>query len=358
MTLLAIETSCDETSAAVIRNGRILSNVISSQIRLHAEYGGVVPELAAREHLRNLIPVTRAALKEACVEPPDLEAVAATRGPGLPSALMIGFKAAQSIAFLLRKPLVGVHHHEAHLYSPWIAGNPPGADFADFEPNVALIVSGGHTLLVHVESESKHRLLGTTVDDAAGECFDKIGKLIGLPYPAGPEIDRLAESGNPRAFDFPRPMIHDPNDDFSFSGLKTSVRYFLRDHLELLNSRSSVSDLCASVQAAIVEVLVAKSLRAARRCQVSLVTASGGVTCNRALRRELASACRRAGVRLRLADPGFCTDNAAMIGVLAEHRLVAGVRDFDPDADVLPGWQLDEVPDAMAAAVRRADEPI
>jgi len=351
MTLLAIETSCDETSAAVIRNGSIRSNVISSQIRLHAEYGGVVPELAAREHLRNLMPVARAAMQGARVEPQDLEAVAATRGPGLPSALMIGFKAAQSVAFVLRKPLVGIHHHEAHLYSPWIAADPPGADFGAFAANVALIVSGGHTLLVQVENESKYRLLGTTVDDAAGECFDKIGKLIGLPYPAGPEIDRLAESGNPRAFDFPRPMIHDPNDDFSFSGLKTSVRYFLRDHPALLNLRQPVCDLCASVQAAIVDVLVTKTMRAAARCRVSTVTASGGVTCNRVLRRELASACQRAGIRLRLAEPAFCTDNAAMIGILAERKLLAGMKDFDLDSEVLPGWQLDEAPGATAAAV-------
>jgi N6-L-threonylcarbamoyladenine synthase len=342
MILLALETSCDETSAAVIANGRIASNIISSQIRLHAEYGGVVPELAAREHLRNLIPVARAALHQARVETRQLDAIAATRGPGLPGALMIGFKAAQALAFLLRKPLVGIHHHEAHLYSPWITGDPPGADFGAFEANVSLIVSGGHTMLVQVESEWRHRLLGATLDDAAGECFDKTGKLIGLPYPAGPEIDRLAESGNPRAFDFPRPMINDPNDDFSFSGLKTAVRYFLRDHPDLLKSRSTVQDLCASVQAAIVDVLVTKTVKAARRCRVSCVTASGGVTGNRALRRELAATCRQAGLELRLAEPAFCTDNAAMIGILAERKLLRGITGTSLDEDVLPGWQLEE----------------
>ncbi|MBI3849674.1 MAG: tRNA (adenosine(37)-N6)-threonylcarbamoyltransferase complex transferase subunit TsaD [Verrucomicrobia bacterium] len=284
MTLLAVETSCDETSVAVVRDGRALSNLVSSQIQLHTEYGGVVPELAAREHLRNLMPVSQAALRAAHLLPHQLEAVAATQGPGLPSALLIGFKAAQALAFALRKPFLGIHHHEAHLYSPWITGDPPTADFVSFQPNVALIVSGGHTMLVHVESELQHRLLGSTMDDAAGECFDKVGKLIGLPYPGGPEIDRLAGQGNPKVFFFPRPMMNDPNDDFSFSGLKTSVRYFLRDHPEVLKDGQRLRDLCASVQAAIVEVLVTKTIAAARRLGVGCVTASGGVTCNRALR--------------------------------------------------------------------------
>ena len=291
MPLLAVESSCDETSAAVVHQGRVLSNVVSSQISLHADYGGVVPELAAREHLRNLIPVARAALHEASVPAGQLDAVAATRGPGLPSALMVGFRAAQAMAFVLGRPFLGINHHEAHLYSPWLKGQPPVADFSQFQPNLALIVSGGHTLLVHVRAELDHHLLGSTVDDAAGECFDKVGKLMGLPYPAGPEIDRLSERGNPKAHDFPRPMIDDPNDDFSFSGLKTSVRYFLRDHPSLLDDPQRVRDLCASVQAAIVDVLVTKTIRAARRLRVSCVTASGGVTCNRALRQRLTAAC-------------------------------------------------------------------
>ncbi|MBU6411296.1 MAG: tRNA (adenosine(37)-N6)-threonylcarbamoyltransferase complex transferase subunit TsaD, partial [Verrucomicrobia bacterium] len=223
MTLLAFETSCDETGAAVVRNGVILSNVIASQIALHADYGGVVPELAAREHLRNLPIVAHAAMEQAHVPAAQMDALAATRGPGLPTALLVGFKAAQSLAFALRKPFIGIHHHEAHLYSPWIRGNPPTAVFEDFQPNVSLVVSGGHTLLVRVDSEFRHRVLGSTLDDAAGECFDKTGKLLGLPYPAGPQIARLAAQGNPNAFDFPRPLIHDAADDFSFSGLKTSV---------------------------------------------------------------------------------------------------------------------------------------
>jgi N6-L-threonylcarbamoyladenine synthase len=338
--LLALETSCDETSAALVDRGRVLSNVVSSQVGLHAEYGGVVPELAAREHLRNLLPVARAALAEADVGTAALDAVAATQGPGLPSALLVGLKAAQGLAFALNRPFLGVHHHEAHLYSPWIAGEPPLADFAGFEPNVSLVVSGGHTMLVHVESLLKHRLLGSTLDDAAGECFDKVGKLLGLPYPAGPVIDRLAEKGNPSAFDFPRPMLSEPNDDFSFSGLKTSVRYFIRDHPELVEDGGQLRDLCASAQKAIVDVLVAKTISAARRLRVQCVTASGGVTCNRALRRELQAACAREGVQLRLAQSALCTDNAAMIGILAEARLRTGSL-TDLDADIRPGWSLE-----------------
>jgi N6-L-threonylcarbamoyladenine synthase len=340
MTLLAIETSCDETSAAVVRDGKILSSIVSSQIKLHAEYGGVVPELAAREHLRNLMPVAQTALDDAGVKPEQLDAVAATQGPGLPTALLIGFKAAQAVAFALRKPFVGVHHHEAHLYSPWIRGKTPVADFSDFQPNVSLIVSGGHTILVLVESALKYRVLGSTMDDAAGECFDKTGKLMGLAYPAGPEIDRLAEQGNPKAFDFPRPLLNDASDDFSFSGLKTSVRYFLRDHPEILNEAQALYDLCASIQAAIVEVLVKKTIRAARRNRVRCVTASGGVTCNRALRRELARACEREGFVLRLAEKSLCTDNAAMIGILAEQKLLASVAPTSLDDEIKPGWVL------------------
>ncbi|HEX3871512.1 MAG TPA: tRNA (adenosine(37)-N6)-threonylcarbamoyltransferase complex transferase subunit TsaD [Pirellulales bacterium] len=340
MTLLAIETSCDETSAAVIRDGAVLANVVSSQIKMHEEYGGVVPELAAREHLRNLLPVTRKALSDAGAEIGQLDAVAATQGPGLPGALLMGFKAAQALAFVLEKPFVGVNHHEAHLYSPWITGTPARADFAAFQPNVSLIVSGGHTMLVLVESELKHRVLGGTVDDAAGECFDKTGKLIGLPYPAGPVIDKLAEQGNPKAYDFPRPMIHEPHDDFSFSGLKTSVRYFIRDNPEILDDAQKLRALCASVQSAIVDVLVTKTIRAARRNNVRCVTASGGVVCNRALRKQLADACARQRFTLRLAENSFSTDNAGMIGILAERKLLHHAPATSFEADIAPNWAL------------------
>jgi N6-L-threonylcarbamoyladenine synthase len=348
MTILALETSCDETSAAVVRDGKILSNVVSSQIKLHAEYGGVVPELAAREHLKNLPPVARAALHEAAVAPAQLDAVAATQGPGLGIALLVGFKAAQSVAFALNKTFIGIHHHEAHLYSPWIeASREPTFSTLDprpstnFQPNVSLIVSGGHTLLVLVESELKHRVLGGTIDDAAGECFDKTGKLMGLAYPAGPIIDQLAGAGNPNAYDFPRPLLNDPNDDFSFSGLKTSVRYFIRDHPKILDDGKKFRDLCASVQAAIVEVLVKKTIRAAKREGVRCVTASGGVACNRALRSELERACRKNGFALRLAEKNLCTDNAAMIGILAEKKLLARAAVPPLDDEIKPGWILE-----------------
>jgi N6-L-threonylcarbamoyladenine synthase len=334
MTLLALETSCDETSAAVVRDGKILSNLVSSQIALHAEYGGVVPELAAREHLKNLLPVAQAAFREAGVTVADIDAVAATQGPGLAIALLVGFKAAQSVAFALEKPFLGINHHEAHLYSPWIGA------WEKFQPNVSLIVSGGHTMLVLVDSELKHRVLGGTIDDAAGECFDKAGKLMGLAYPAGPVIDKLAAEGNPAAHNFPRPLLNDTNDDFSFSGLKTSVRYFLRDHPALLEDSQKIRDLCASVQAAIVEVLVKKTIRAAKREGVRHVTASGGVTCNSGLRRELELASQRHGFTLRLAEKLFCTDNAAMIGVLAERKLRAQIPLPPLDDEVKPGWVL------------------
>jgi N6-L-threonylcarbamoyladenine synthase len=274
-------------------------------------------------------------------------------------------KAAQAFAFALDKPFIGINHHEAHLYSPWIVslpeplnpslspsdgerdgvrgqlvGSPLFADFSSFQPNISLIVSGGHTMLVLVESELNHRVLGGTIDDAAGECFDKTGKLMGLAYPAGPLIDKLAEQGNPAAFDFPRPLLNDPNDDFSFSGLKTSVRYFIRDNPTLLDDRKKVCDLCASVQAAIVDVLVKKTIRAAKRNGVRCITASGGVTCNRGLRAELERACKKNGFTLRLAEKNLCTDNAAMIGILAERKLLANVPASPLDEEIKPGWVL------------------
>lgn len=340
MLLLALETSCDETSAAVVRDGCVLSNVVASQIKLHAEYGGVVPELATREHLKNLPPVIESALREAGVRAHELDALAATQGPGLPAALMVGLKAAQAMAFALGRPFIGLNHHEAHLYSPWIWGEPLTAHFDEFEPNISLIVSGGHTLLVHVPAPLQHQVLGGTIDDAAGECFDKAAKLIGLPYPGGPQMDRLAEGGGATRFDFPRPMLHDASDDFSFSGLKTSVRYFLRDHPALLDDAQSVRDLCASVQSAIVEVLVTKTMRAAGRWGVRCVTASGGVTANRSLRQELEKACAARRLTCRIATRSLCTDNAAMIGILAGQKLTQGISPTDLDADIAPGLAL------------------
>jgi N6-L-threonylcarbamoyladenine synthase len=339
--LLALETSCDETSAAVLRDGVILANVVASQVRLHAEYGGVVPELASREHLRNLLPVVQEALIQAGASIGDLTAVAATRGPGLPAALMAGFTSAQALAFARGLPLYGIHHHEAHLYSPWIGGQPPAAQFDQFEPNVSLIVSGGHTMLVHVRDELDHTVIGSTLDDAAGECFDKVSKLLGLTYPGGPLLDRLAAEGNPAAFDFPRPLLAERNFDFSFSGLKTSVRYFLEKHPGLADDLKALRNLCASVQAAIVEVLAAKTVRAARQLGVKCVTVSGGVSCNSGLRRELDTRCAKRGLRLRVADRRLCTDNAAMIGTLAERQIRAGTPPTPFDEETKPGWSLE-----------------
>jgi N6-L-threonylcarbamoyladenine synthase len=301
----------------------------------------VVPELATREHLRNFLPVAREAFQVAGVAPAEIDAVAATQGPGLPPALVIGFLAGQALAYSLDRPFIGINHHEAHLYSPWIRDNR--ASFESFEPNVSLIVSGGHTMLIHVREELDHVVLGSTVDDAAGECFDKTAKLLGLPYPGGPEIDRLAQNGNARAYDFPRPMIKDTHDDFSFSGLKTSVRYFLRDHPEATRSPQAIRDVCASVQSAIVDVLVRKTVRAAKRLGVQCLTASGGVTCNRALRAELQRACEKHNLKLLLAEPKLCTDNAAMIAILAERKLLHHHPATPLSADIKASWPLEMI---------------
>ena len=340
MRLLAIETSCDETSAAVIHDAAVESLVVSSQIKIHAEYGGVVPELATREHLANLQPVVRQALSEAGITADSLDAIAATRGPGLPPALMIGWKAAQSMAYALAKPLVGVHHIQAHLYSPWFTENPLRAEWELFEPNVSLVVSGGHTLLVKAETPLQHSVLGSTQDDAAGECFDKTAKLLGLGYPGGPEIDRLAKDGDPNAFEFARPMLNQSNNDFSFSGLKTSVRYFLDKNPNIATDNLLLPDLCASIQAAIVEVLQKKTLRAAKRERVSCITLSGGVACNRSLRQHFQGACEHAGIQLRLAPAVLCTDNAAMIGLLAEKQFELGMEPAGLADDIRPSWAI------------------
>ena len=342
MNILGIESSCDETAAAVVANGRILSDPVASQIKLHAEYGGVVPELAAREHLNHVLPVVRQALDEAVVRADELDWIAATQGPGLPPALMVGYHVAQSLAFALDKPFIGVNHHEAHLYSPWIDSEEGCLDTTSFEPNVSLIVSGGHTMLVLVEEPLKHRVLGGTIDDAAGECFDKTAKLIGLPYPGGPVMDRLAAKGNPAAYEFPRPLLKDPGLDFSFSGLKTSVRYFIQKHPELVEDSSKLQDLCASVQASIVEVLVKKTIRAALKTGVKTITASGGVSCNRGLRQSLKEACESKGMQLRIAHGRYCTDNAAMVAILAAWKIQAGALPQTEEEGIRAGWRLEQ----------------
>ena len=350
--VLAIESSCDETAAALVHRGVVLASVVASQAALHSEYGGVVPELAVREHLRNLLPVTREALARAGVGTRDIRAVVATRGPGLPAALAAGYAAAQGFALATGLPLMGVHHHEAHLYSPWIEGTPPRAAWEKLEPHVSLIVSGGHTMLVRVDAVGRHRVLGSTLDDAAGECLDKAAKLMGLGYPGGPLVDRLAEEGRADAGLFPRPMLHEPGDDFSFSGLKTSVRTYLSRHPGCTDDAARLRDVCAELRAAVVETLVGKAVRAALREKVGCITASGGVTCSVGLRRELERHAAKAGLACRLAQPAYCTDNAAMAGVLGEQLWMSGVQPDAPGLEVTPGWDLDAAgirPRAQAA---------
>jgi len=328
--ILGVETSCDETSAAVVRDGtEILSNVVSSQIDLHRPYGGVVPELASRHHLELIQSVIQQALDAAGTKTEQIDGVAATYGPGLASSLLIGLNAAKGVAFTLNKPFLGINHLEAHLYSPLLSEH----NF-DALPMVSLIVSGGHTILAHVTNIGRHEILGQTVDDAAGEAFDKVAKLLGLRYPGGPEVDRLAKQGNRAAIAFPRSMLDDPGFNFSFSGLKTSVLYYLKK-----NPNAVVADVCASFQEAVVDVLVGKTLRAACHTGVRAISASGGVSINSRFRERLAAECPRRNLRLFLASAQLCTDNAAMIASLAYHKLQRGARS-DWSLDVAPSIGL------------------
>jgi len=309
--------------------GEILSNVVSSQVDLHRPYGGVVPELASRNHLRLITSVVGKALRSARTKPEEIDAVGATYGPGLASSLLIGLNVGKGIAFAAGKPFIGINHVEAHLYSPLFANQA-----MDALPMVSLIVSGGHTILAHVSSVGEHEILGQTVDDAAGEAFDKVAKLLGLGYPGGPEIEKLAKQGNPAAIDFPRSMLHDGSDDFSFSGLKTAVLYFLKK-----NPQHRAEDVCASFQEAVVDVLVGKTLRAALRRSVRTVSTSGGVSINGRLREALKAGCDEHGLQLLLAPANLCTDNAAMIAALAYHKLQAGQRS-DFSLEVAPSIGL------------------
>ena len=330
MNILGVETSCDETSAAVVRDGtKVLSNVISSQIDLHRPYGGVVPELASRHHLDLIQPVIGEALEKAGMTLEQIDAVAATYGPGLASSLLIGLNAGKGIAFRLGKPFIGINHVEAHLYSPLLAEG-------SFEmlPMISLIVSGGHTILARVTGIGQHEILGQTVDDAAGEAFDKVAKLLGLPYPGGPEVDRLARQGNRAAIAFPRSMLDHPGYDFSFSGLKTSVLYYRRK-----NPQTPIADICASFQEAVVDVLVGKTIRAAREEGIRVISSSGGVSINSRFREKLAAECQRRSIRLLLADARLCTDNAAMIASLGFYKLRHGERS-DWSLDIAPSIGL------------------
>jgi len=327
--VLAIETSCDETAVAILRAPRdILASEVASQIDLHKRYGGVVPEVASRNHLPKIRPLIEAALHRSGSSLTDIDCFAATRGPGLLTSLLVGYSAAKGLAIGLGKPFIGINHLEGHLLSPFL----PGIDRAF--PSIGLIVSGGHTMLVRSTGIGAYHLLGRTLDDAAGEAFDKVAKLLELPYPGGPEIDRLARQGNPKKFELPRSMAKSGDFNFSFSGLKTAVRYLL-PKLE----GDFHADLCASFQEAVVDVLVQKTIRAAERSGVQLVTVSGGVSANSRLRSKMLEATTSARLDLKLASPSLSTDNAAMIAYAALERYQLGYRtDLREDAD--PNLQL------------------
>lgn len=329
--ILAIETSCDETAAAVIEDGqRILSNVVASQIELHARYGGVFPEIASRAHVEAIVPVIEQAMWEAHLGFDDLDAMAVTYGPGLAGSLLVGVNAAKGIALGRRLPLVGVNHLEAHIYAHWLVGARPAREGDLGFPLLVLIVSGGHTELLVMRGHGQYEYLGGTLDDAAGEAFDKTGRLLGLPYPGGPAIQQAAREGNPRAFDFPRAWLEDSY-DFSFSGLKTAVLRAVEKYSVPPQGRL-LADLAASVQAAVVDVLATKAARAAEECGATAILLCGGVSANQALR---AAATERASVPVHYPPPILCTDNAAMVGACAYQHFAAGR---------LAGWDLDVVP--------------
>jgi N6-L-threonylcarbamoyladenine synthase len=328
-TILAIETSCDETAVAILRGNESLASEVASQTE-HEAYGGVVPEVASRNHLLHAPRLLEQALAKAGIPLEKVDAFAATSGPGLASSLMIGASMAKGLALGTGRPYLAINHLEGHLLSPFFDGN------VRLEPNVALIVSGGHTLLVKVRGVGEYCILGRTVDDAAGEAFDKVAKLLGLGYPGGPEIERRAAVGNAARFAFPRSMLDSGDHNFSFSGLKTAVRYRLADFPTEKRTEELVNDMCASFQRAVVEVLTKKTLRAAKEGGATLVTLSGGVSCNQALRAEMAEACRKSGVRLLTAPPRLCTDNAAMIAFAAALRFRTGycshvTEEIDPN---------------------------
>jgi N6-L-threonylcarbamoyladenine synthase len=321
--ILAIESSCDETACAVIEGLFVRASVIASQVEIHAQFGGVVPELASRHHLTAVVPVVREALERAGVREleKEIDAIAVTEGPGLVGAVLVGVQVARGIALATGLPLVGVHHMEGHVVSPFLgdAEREPG----EFAPHLALSVSGGHSELVHVRGLGDYEILGSTRDDAAGEAFDKAAKLLGLGYPGGPVIDRLAGEGDPKAVPFPRAMLERGNLEFSFSGLKTAVAVFVDQHGQP-TSRQQLADVCASFQAAVVEVLIAKLRTARRKTQAKLVTIVGGVSANRGLRAALNEAATRDGFAVRMPPLRYCGDNAAMIGGAAALRVAAG----------------------------------
>ncbi|NLX17016.1 MAG: tRNA (adenosine(37)-N6)-threonylcarbamoyltransferase complex transferase subunit TsaD [Ramlibacter sp.] len=341
--VLGIESSCDETGVALVEARpdqavpSLLAHALHSQIDMHQAYGGVVPELASRDHIRRVVPLTRQVLAEAGRSLAEVDVVAFTRGPGLAGALLVGAGAACALAASLGKPVLGVHHLEGHLLSPFLSEDPPEFPF------VALLVSGGHTQLMQVDGVGQYTLLGETIDDAAGEAFDKSAKLLGLGYPGGPALSRLAAFGNPDAYALPRPLLHSGDLNFSFAGLKTAVLTQVRK-IEGQPCYQTQADLAASTQAAIVEVLVKKSLKAVDRSGLKRLVVAGGVGANSELREQLNAACRKRQVRVHYPELHLCTDNGAMIALAAAMRLQAGVAQASHDYgfDVRPRWDLEQ----------------
>ena len=340
--ILGIESSCDETGVALVRTTgsavpTLLSHALHSQIEMHQAYGGVVPELASRDHIRRVLPLATQVLTESGQTLADVDVVAYTRGPGLAGALLVGAGVACALGAGLGKPVLGVHHLEGHLLSPFLSADPPEFPF------VALLVSGGHTQLMRVDGVGRYEILGETIDDAAGEAFDKSAKLMGLGYPGGPALSRLAEHGDPMAFKLPRPLLHSGNLDFSFAGLKTAVltqAKKLGDELEVRKA-----DLAASTEAAIVDVLIRKTMTALKQTGLQRVVVAGGVGANRHLRTQLNAACAAARVRVHYPELHLCTDNGAMIAMAAAMRLQAGQQEAITDYafDVKPRWPLDAI---------------
>lgn len=340
MRILAFESSCDETGVALVEldqgRPRLLAQALHSQIDLHQAYGGVVPELASRDHIRRALPLARQVMAEAGLGLDAVDAVAYTQGPGLAGALLVGAGVAVALAAALQRPTIAVHHLEGHLLSPFLSADPPEFPF------VCLLVSGGHTQLMRVQAVGDYELLGETIDDAAGEAFDKSAKLLGLPYPGGPHLARLALQGRADAIALPRPLLHSGDLDFSFAGLKTAV---LTASRKLDGSEAARADLAASTQAAIVELLLKKSLAALKQTGLKRLVVAGGVGANTELRRQLAAACERRGVRLHFPELSLCTDNGAMIALAAAMRWQAGLA--QPSAatsfEVRPRWSLDQI---------------
>ena len=340
--ILGIESSCDETGVALVRSTgdavpTLLSHALHSQIEMHQAYGGVVPELASRDHIRRVLPLATQVLTESGQSLADVDVVAYTRGPGLAGALLVGAGVACALGAALDKPVLGVHHLEGHLLSPFLSADPPEFPF------VALLVSGGHTQLMRVDGVGRYEILGETIDDAAGEAFDKSAKLMGLGYPGGPALSRLAEQGNAAAFKLPRPLLHSGNLDFSFAGLKTAVLTQAKKLGDELEARKA--DLAASTEAAIVEVLVKKTLAALKQTGLKRVVVAGGVGANRHLRAQLNTSCAAAKVRVHYPELHLCTDNGAMIAMAAAMRLQAGQQQANTDYafDVKPRWPLDAI---------------